>query len=249
MADLFGEAPAAAASNRLSEPLAALFERVPAGWRATTDAFARSAAGQALMRFVDARVAAGAVVYPATVFRALDLTPPEAVRVVILGQDPYHGPDQAQGLAFSVNDGQKVPPSLRNMLAEVASDLGRPSACRGDLSPWARQGVLLLNTALTVEDGQPQSHAGQGWEQLSDALLMQVAQGPEPVVFMLWGASAQRKAPLLQAADARHVVLMANHPSPLSARRPPVPFIGCRHFSQANAALAQCRPGSPAIDW
>src|SRR5687768_11244921 len=160
-----------AADNCLREPLAAVFARVPAEWKPVTDAFLDSGAGRALVRYVDARVADGALVYPGTVFRALELTPPSQVRVVILGQDPYHGPGQAQGLAFSVCDGQKMPPSLRNMLQEVKSDTGAESVCRADLSAWARQGVLLLNTSLTVEDGQPQSHAGQGWELLTDALL------------------------------------------------------------------------------
>jgi uracil-DNA glycosylase len=189
----------------------------------------------------------GAVVYPAAVFRALELTAPADVRVVIVGQDPYHGPGQAHGLAFSVQDDQRLPPSLRNMLQEVESDTGLPSQCRGDLSAWARQGVLLLNTSLTVEDGKPQSHAGRGWEQLTDALLRHVATQPQPIVFLLWGAAAQRKRALID--EARHRVLTANHPSPLSARRPPEPFVGCRHFTQVNRWLAALRPGTPPIHW
>ncbi|HEY0857712.1 MAG TPA: uracil-DNA glycosylase [Albitalea sp.] len=245
---LFGDdAARVAADNGLREPLSAVFERVAPAWKPITDAFAASEAGRALVRHVDRRVAEGAVVYPASVFRALELTAPEDVRVVILGQDPYHGRGQAQGLAFSVADGQKLPPSLRNMLQEVAADTGTPSQCRGDLSAWARQGVLLLNTALTVEDGQPQSHAGQGWEALTDALLQQVAARPDPVIFLLWGAFAQRRRALVDHPP--HRVLTANHPSPLSARRPPQPFIGCRHFSQVNRLLAELRPGSPPIRW
>jgi uracil-DNA glycosylase len=240
-------ASTAVPGNRLREPLSALFARVAPAWKPVTDAFLASAAGQALVRHVDSRVAAGAAVYPATVFRALELTAPEDARVVILGQDPYHGPGQAQGLAFSVADGQRVPPSLRNMLREVESDTGIASQCRADLTPWARQGVLLLNTALTVEDGQPQSHAGRGWEALTDALLARVASRRDPVVFLLWGAAAQRKHVLLEGGP--HRVLTANHPSPLSARRPPQPFIGCRHFSQASALLAQWQPDQPAIRW
>jgi uracil-DNA glycosylase len=171
------------------------------------------------------------------------------VRVVILGQDPYHGPGQAQGLAFSVAPGQRrLPPSLRNLLKEVQADTGTPSICRDDLAPWARQGVLLLNAALTVEDGAPQSHAGRGWEVLTDALLARVAARPAPTVFMLWGASAQRKRPLVEQGG-RHLVLAANHPSPLSALRPPVPFIGCRHFSRANAFLAERHPGTAPVSW
>jgi uracil-DNA glycosylase len=246
---LFGHDPARpGADNCLREPLSALFERVAPAWRAVTDAFIATPAGQALLRYVDQRVGQGAIVYPASVFRALELTAPRDVRVVILGQDPYHGPGQAQGLAFSVADGQKLPPSLRNMLQEVEADTGVPSQCRrGDLSDWARQGVQLLNTSLTVEDGQPQSHAGQGWEALTDALLQHVAARAEPVIFLLWGAFAQRKRAIVDRAP--HRVLAANHPSPLSARRPPQPFIGCRHFSEVNRLLAELRPGSPPIRW
>jgi uracil-DNA glycosylase len=233
--------------NCLREPLEAVFARVAPGWKPVTDAFLASEAGRALVRYVDRRVQEGAVVYPASVFRALELTPPSEVRVVIVGQDPYHGPGQAQGLAFSVRDGHKLPPSLRNMLQEVEADTGQASACRGDLSAWARQGVLLLNTALTVEDGQPQSHANRGWEALTDALLAHVAASASPVVFLLWGASAQKKRPLVERGP--HRLLTANHPSPLSARRPPEPFLGCRHFSQVNSLLAELRPGTPAIRW
>jgi len=238
-----------AVDNRLREPLAQVFAQVPAAWRGVTDAFAASAAGQALVAFVDQRVREGAVVYPGRVFRALELTVPQDVRVVILGQDPYHGAGQAQGLAFSVAPGQKkLPPSLRNMLKEVQADIGAPAICRDDLTPWAQQGVLLLNAVLTVEDGAPQSHAGRGWEPLTDALLAHVAAQPAPAVFMFWGASAKKKRALVEAGG-RHRVLAANHPSPLSALRPPVPFIGCRHFSRANELLAELRPGAVPIRW
>lgn len=233
--------------NRLQEPLRSLFRRVPAAWRPVTDAFLDSPAGQGLVRFLDQRVRDGATIYPASVFRALELTRPDAVRVVIVGQDPYHGAGQAQGLAFSVADGQPMPPSLRNMMQEVARDTGMPSQTRGDLSVWARQGVLLLNTVLTVEAGLPQSHAGHGWEELTDALLSKVAaQGP-PTVFLLWGTAAQRKRVLVERAP--HRVLTANHPSPLSARRPPAPFVGCGHFTRANGLLQSLRPGTPPIAW
>ena len=238
---------ATAIDNRLSEPLADVFARVPAPWRGVTEAFRCSSAGQDIVRFVDARVRAGATVYPGAVFQALSFTAPGDVRIVVLGQDPYHGPGQAQGLAFSIAAGRKPAPSLRNILQEVAADTGAASQCGSDLSAWAAQGVLLLNSVLTVEDGLPQSHAGQGWEALTDALLSCVAARAEPVVFMLWGAAAQCKRALID--PARHRVLTANHPSPLSARRPPQPFIGSRHFSQANALLAALRPGSPAIRW
>ena len=237
------------ADNQLRAPLAQGFASVPAAWRDVTDPFLASPAGQSLAAFVDQRVREGATVYPDRVFRALELTAPQDVRVVILGQDPYHGAGQAQGLAFSVAPGQpKLPPSLRNMLKEVQADTGAPSICRDDLTPWARQGVLLLNASLTVEDGAPQSHAGRGWELLTDALLARVAALPEPVVFMLWGASAQKKRALVEAGG-RHRVLAANHPSPLSALRPPVPFIGSRPFTQANALLAALRPGAEPIRW
>ena len=249
----------AAHDNRLREPLREVFARVPPAWRQVTDPFIASDTGRALADFVDQRVRDGACVYPGAVFRALEFAPPDAVRVVILGQDPYHGPGQAHGLAFSVAAGQrKLPPSLRNLLHEVAADTGAASICRDDLSAWAQQGVLLLNSVLSVEDGAPQSHAGRGWEALTDALLARVAEQAEPVVFMLWGAAAQRKRPLIEPTAplsgaavrvSKHLVLLANHPSPLAARRPPLPFIGCRHFSQANAFLAEQRAGAAVIRW
>jgi uracil-DNA glycosylase len=237
--------------NRLREPLEEAFARVPSGWRSVTDPFIESPTGRSLAQFVDARLRGGAVIYPANVFRALELAAPRDVRVVILGQDPYHGAGQAQGLAFSVTAGHKLPPSLRNILAEVRADTGAASICetsmKGDLSAWAEQGVLLLNSVLSVEDGQPHSHANRGWEVLTDALLVKVAAGSAAVVFMLWGAAAQRKRALVD--EGRHRVLMANHPSPLSARRPPEPFIGCRHFTRANMALADLAPERPPIRW
>ena len=229
-------------SNRLSEPLDACLDRVSGAWRGVTEAWRVSAEGQRLLRFVAERQAAGATIYPTTPFKALELTPLEAVRVVILGQDPYHGPGQAEGLSFSVPQGVKLPPSLRNIFVELERDLGLPLPAHGHLGDWAAQGVLLLNTSLTVEDGQPASHAKRGWEALTDALIAAVATKPEPVVFMLWGAHAQAKAPLIEAmAPGRHVLLQANHPSPLSARRLPVPFIGCGHFRVAQTVTS--------IDW
>lgn len=169
------------------------------------------------------------------------------IRVVILGQDPYHGAGQAQGLAFSVPDDCRRPPSLRNIFNQVAQDCpGTPLPRGNDLSRWARQGVLLLNTCLTVEDGAPASHARRGWEAVTDALIRQVAVDPAPKAFLLWGAHAQAKQALLPDNN-RHLVLTANHPSPLSARRPPVPFVGCGHFAQVNAWLAA--QGKSPIDW
>jgi uracil-DNA glycosylase len=165
----------------------------------------------------------------------LELTPLEAVRVVILGQDPYHGPGQAEGLAFSVAPGVRPPPSLRNIFKELQRDLGLPPPTSGSLVRWAEQGVLLLNTCLTVEQAAPASHAGQGWEVLTDDLIKACSADLNPKVFLLWGAHAQRKASLIDGG--RHLVLSANHPSPLSASRAPAPFIGCGHFREANGWL------------
>jgi uracil-DNA glycosylase len=213
------------------------------GWQPMTDHFLASAPGRQLAAFMRGRLAGGAVIYPPQPFRALELTPLAAVRVVILGQDPYHGPGQAEGLAFSVAPGVKLPPSLRNIFKELQRDLGLPLPSNGSLVRWAEQGVLLLNTSLTVEDGQPGRHAKQGWEVLTDEIIKLVARKTEPVVFLLWGAHAQAKRALLTdsdrpaAAASRHLVLSANHPSPLAALRPPQPFIGCGHFGLVNDFL------------
>jgi uracil-DNA glycosylase len=215
-------------------------ERWPlaAGWHAPVADFLASAAGERLADFLRQRLADGAVVYPPRPLRALELTPLATVHAVVLGQDPYHGPGQAEGLAFSVAEGVRVPPSLRNIFQE----LGR-SPPSGSLVDWARHGVLLLNTCLTVEDGQPASHARRGWEELTSRLLALVAATASPCAYLLWGAHAQAKAPLIQATAAAHgreaLLLQANHPSPLSARRAPVPFLGCGHFAQARAWLAE----------
>ena len=210
---------------------------VAAGWQPLVDGFFASAAGVRLQAFLGERLAAGATIFPPQPLRALALTPPEQVRVVILGQDPYHGRGQAEGLAFSVAPGVAIPPSLRNIFKELQRDLGTPPPPfpqpGGSLAHWARNGVLLLNTCLTVEEGLPASHAGRGWEVLTDAVIRHVSGAAQPAVFMLWGAHAQSKRALIDAQ--RHHVLTANHPSPLSALRPPVPFIGCGHFSQARA--------------
>lgn len=224
-------------------------------WRPLVDRFLTSDAGLQLGQFMQNRLAQGAVVYPPTPFRALEVIALADVRVVILGQDPYHGPGQAEGFAFSVAPGVKPPPSLRNMFKEIARDpLLRSSAVSpdgGSLLGWARQGVLLINTCLTVEQGQPGSHAGRGWEVLTDAIVRAVAARPGPVVFMLWGAHAQAKQAVIAAAGAdrqvAHLVLTANHPSPLSALRPPKPFIGCGHFSLADQFLQE--QGQPVIAW
>lgn len=232
--------------NRLVEPLSALLDRTPPSWSSIVRAWRDSTAGRQLESFVAQRQSAGAVIYPATVLRALELTPRDRVRVVILGQDPYHGPGQAEGLAFSVPGNQRLPPSLRNIFAELQRDLGTAVPPTGDLGLWARQGVLLLNTSLTVEDGQAGAHARQGWEALTDGIVQSVSEDPGPKAFMLWGAHAQAKAVLI-ASTERHAVLMANHPSPLSARRGPVPFLGCGHFGAANRFLVGA--GEAPIDW
>lgn len=205
-------------------------------WRPAVDAFLASDEGQRLADFIRGRLAAGAVIYPPHPLRALELTPLASVHAVVLGQDPYHGAGQAEGLAFSVADGVKHPPSLKNIFKELGC-----SPVSGSLADWARQGVLLLNACLTVEDGQPASHARRGWEALTDRLLALVAATASPCAYLLWGAHAQAKAALIESTAAQHgreiLVLKANHPSPLSARRPPVPFLGCGHFGRAKGWL------------
>lgn len=217
---------------------------VAPGWQPLVDDFFRGAVGQKLRGFLRERLDAGAVIFPPQPLRALELTPPDDVRVVILGQDPYHGRGQAEGLAFSVASGVALPPSLRNIFKELHRDLGTPPPPfpdpGGSLVKWATHGVLLLNTCLTVEEAQPASHAGKGWEVLTDAVIRHVSAGAKPVVFMLWGAHAQSKRALIDVE--RHKVLMSNHPSPLSALRPPVPFIGCGHFGEARAWREAQRP-------
>ena len=215
------------------------------GWADLTADFWFSPQGVALASFLETRRAQGATIYPPEPLRALQLTPADEVRVVVLGQDPYHGPGQAEGLAFSVAPGVRPPPSLRNIFQELQRDLGLSVPANGSLVRWAQQGVLLLNTCLTVEDGQPASHARRGWEVLTDRLIERCSASGQPKVFMLWGAHAQKKAALIDAG--RHLLLFANHPSPLSARRGPLPFIGCGHFGQANAWLTV--QGARPIAW
>lgn len=201
-----------------------------------------------LRQFLVAEKAAGKRIFPAGSewFRALDLTPPDKVRVVILGQDPYHGPGQAHGLCFSVRPDVRVPPSLVNIYKELRSDLGIEPARHGFLEHWAKQGVLLLNNVLTVEMGQAASHQGRGWEKFTDAVVAEVNRRPAPVVYLLWGSHAQKKAASVDSIDrgGRHLVLRAPHPSPLSAHNG---FFGCRHFSRANAFLES--RGLAPIDW
>lgn len=201
-----------------------------------------------LRAFLAAERAAGKAIYPPPRhwFAALDATPPDAVRVVILGQDPYHGPGQAHGLCFSVQPGVRVPPSLVNVYKELVSDLGIAPPRHGHLAHWAAQGVLLLNAVLTVEAGQAASHQGRGWERFTDAVVAEVATSLQPTVFLLWGSHAQRKAAAVPqlGTGSPHLVLRAPHPSPLSAHNG---FLGCRHFSKANAFLDA--HGRGAIDW
>ena len=209
---------------------------VAADWQPIVNEFFASATGQKLLGFLRQRLDAGAAIFPPMPLRALKLTPAQDVRVVILGQDPYHGRGQAEGLAFSVAPGVALPPSLRNIFKELQRDLGTPlpkfPVPGGSLVNWATHGVLLLNTCLTVEEGSAASHSGKGWEVLTDNIIRQVSAGAQPAVFMLWGAHAQSKRALIDGE--RHQILLANHPSPLSAVRPPLPFIGCGHFSQAR---------------
>ena len=202
----------------------------------------------ALKAYLVAEKAAGKRIFPKGTewFRALDLTALEDVRVVILGQDPYHGEGQAHGLCFSVQPGVRPPPSLVNIYKELASDLGIPPVRHGFLEHWAQQGVLLLNAVLTVQMGMAASHRDRGWERFTDAVIRLINARPEPVVFMLWGSYAQKKAAFVDSIDrgGRHLVLKAAHPSPLSAHNG---FLGCKHFSKANAFLAS--HGQKPIDW
>ena len=197
-----------------------------------------------LRHFLLSEKRAGKEIYPPSGewFAALDATPPDEVKVVILGQDPYHGPGQAHGLSFSVRGGQRIPPSLQNIFRELASDLGCEPPNHGNLSGWAAQGVLMLNSVLTVERGRAGSHQGKGWELFTDAVIQVINRRPLPVVFLLWGAQAQRKGATIDTR--RHCVLVAPHPSPLSAHRG---FLGCGHFSAANRFLMEHHRGP--VDW
>ena len=198
---------------------------------------------ESLVRYLHGEKAAGKVIYPpgSQIFRAFDLTPVDQVKVVILGQDPYHGPRQAMGLCFSVPDGVPTPPSLRNIFHEIETDLGVRMSGRPNLEGWARQGVLLLNTVLTVQAGMPTSHSRIGWQEFTDAVIRYISDHCKGVVFLLWGRFAQGKAALVDTS--RHHVLTAAHPSPLAGGA----FFGCRHFSKANQILQQ--EGKSPIDW
>ncbi len=213
-------------------------------WLARLGPMLESEPMQALAQFLRSEKAKGRIIFPPgeLMFNAFQQTPFEAVRVVILGQDPYHGPGQAHGLSFSVPEGVPSPPSLQNIFKELERDLGLARPASGTLLPWAKQGVLLLNAVLSVEQAKPGSHQNKGWEAFTDAAIARLSAEREGLVFMLWGAYAQAKGRIIDAR--RHCVLRAPHPSPLSAHRG---FIGCGHFSTANRYLS-ARGGTP-IDW
>ena len=198
---------------------------------------------ESLVRFLHSEKAAGQTIYPpgSQIFRAFELTPLDNLKVVILGQDPYHGPGQAHGLSFSVSAGVPAPPSLKNIFKEIESDLGVKMSGYPDLEKWARQGVLLLNAVLTVRAGQPTSHSKVGWQEFTDAVIRYISDNCEGVVFLLWGNFARTKSALID--HSKHHVLEAAHPSPLARGA----FFGCRHFSQTNALLAV--QGKTPIDW
>ncbi|TBR36269.1 MULTISPECIES: uracil-DNA glycosylase [Dyella] len=218
--------------------------RIEPSWKERIGGYLERPDMQALSSFLRDEKQHGKVIFPPgpDIFAAFDHTPFDAVRVVILGQDPYHGPGQAHGLCFSVRPGVPTPPSLQNIYKEIHRDLGLPIPDHGCLLPWADQGVLLLNAVLTVEQGQAASHQGKGWEGFTDAAIDALNREREGLVFMLWGAYAQRKGQLIDRK--KHCVLTSVHPSPLSAHRG---FIGCGHFSAANAYLSE--RGQDTVDW
>ena len=223
-------------------------EAVPESWRAALAPVLESPEARRLGGWLTREEAGGKAIYPprGQRLRALELTPLDAVKVVILGQDPYHGPGQAHGLCFSVPEGIATPPSLVNIYKELESDLGVPRRSHGNLEHWARQGVLLLNTCLTVEAGKAGSHAGKGWEAITDAAVAAVARREEPSVFVLWGNHARGKAAKVPelGPGTRHLVLTSPHPSPLSAH---AGFFGSKPFSKANAFLEA--NGRSGIAW
>jgi uracil-DNA glycosylase len=225
-----------------------MLQSVPESWQPALTPALETPTSRTLGGFLQREEAAGKNIYPprGSWLRALELTPLDKVKVVILGQDPYHGAGQAHGLAFSVPQGVKVPPSLANIYKELRSDLGIEPPMHGNLEGWARQGVLLLNNSLTVEEGRAGSHQKLGWEPITDAAVAAVAARAEPCVFLLWGNHARTKAARVAGlgAGTHHLVLTAPHPSPLSAHSG---FLGCRHFSKANAFLEA--HGRGAIDW
>lgn len=213
-------------------------EAIPDSWRPALEPVLAKPEARKLGGWLRAEEEAGKAIFPPRGERlaALAMTPLDSVRVVILGQDPYHGPGQAHGLSFSVREGVKLPPSLRNIYQEIESDLGVKPPANGDLTRWATQGVLLLNNTLTVESGQAGSHAGRGWDAITDACVAAVVEQGLPTVFILWGSHAQKKAGRVQGLGAgnNHLIIKSPHPSPLSAHRG---FFGSKPFSQTNAFL------------
>ncbi len=223
------------------------FSSLPPSWQKPLEDICSRPEIDALVEYLQARETVGAKIYPLkqNIFAALRATPFDKVSVVIVGQDPYHGPGQAHGLSFSVPPGVPLPPSLRNIFKELRSDVGMDIPTNGTLTGWAKQGVLLLNAILTVEEGKPASHAGRGWELFTDAIIEQIIKRKHPVVLLLWGAYAQKKVQNLDVHidPARDLILKSAHPSPLSVTG----FLGCRHFSKANAFLK--KHNLPEINW
>lgn len=216
-------------------------------WKETVEKFANSREGLMLEAFLYQEKKNGAQVYPPNPFRALQLVSPESVRVVILGQDPYHTPGVADGLAFSVGSENRLAPSLRNIFKEIQREYGPHEFVNGDLMGWAKQGVLLLNSIFTVRMKEPGSHAKQGWELLSDEIIRETSRQGRAIVYMLWGNHAKKKRALIESCGSRVLILESNHPSPLSATKPPEPFIGNGHFQKANEWLKQHH--QQTIDW
>ena len=223
------------------------FKAIPSSWKKPLEHATELPEIDSLVEFLQKREAAEATIYPdkQNIFAALRATPFDKVSVVIVGQDPYHGPGQAHGLSFSVPRGVDQPPSLRNIFKELHNDVGIPTPHTGNLTSWAQQGVLLLNAILTVEKGSPASHAGKGWELFTDAIIEALIKRKHPTVFMLWGAYAQKKIGNLHLHidPSRHLILKAAHPSPFSVTG----FLGCRHFSKANRFLRE--HNLPEINW
>lgn len=218
--------------------------RLEAGWKAALSSEFEQDYFRAIKAFILGQKALGKEVYPpgSLMFNAFELTPFDDVKVVIIGQDPYHGPGQAQGLSFSVPKGVKTPPSLQNIFKEIEQDLGLQAPHHGNLEKWARQGVLLLNAVLSVNAGEPASHKAAGWENFTNAVIHHLSQQKSHLVFLLWGKFAQDKELLIDAQ--KHLILKAPHPSPFSAYQG---FLGCRHFSKTNEYLI--RQGIAPIDW
>ena len=224
-----------------------LLNAIPESWKNPLAKICERSEIESLLNFLHEREAAGAKIYPTkqNILAALHATAFDKVSVVIVGQDPYHGYGQAHGLSFSVPSGIAIPPSLRNIFKELHNDIGMPNPVNGTLTAWAKQGVLLLNAILTVEEGKPTSHAGKGWELFTDSIIEQLIKRDNPTVFLLWGAYAQKKIQqvLVHMDASKHLILKAAHPSPLSVTR----FFGCRHFSKANAFLKE--HNLPEINW